>query len=131
MVNFASHSHSYNASDSIAPSYDFSADGRELQLRAVLYDTITASATLVFDKNKLHAGRTLAHFFGLLEFNDWLYRAHPTGLPWLQVFFRNLIFDESGSGHDAHPDFSSAQEEANFFDRAAGFCNLPGEEFQI
>lgn len=130
-VNSAGHSH--NASNSIAPpSYDLTADGHGLQLRAVLCDTITDSKSPEFDDDDiLHVGRTISNFFGLLQkSDDWLYCAHPTRLPWLQVFFRNLIRDNSGSSHNGRPDFRSAEKEADFFDCAAGFCDVLRQEFK-
>jgi hypothetical protein len=38
--------------------------------------------------------------------------------------------DDSGSGHGG-PDFTSKQEETYFFDRAAGFCALLDDLYNI
>jgi len=130
MINFLYNLHAYNAG-SHTSYLDFSVIGNDLHLHAVLCDTINDFKIPVLDGDFGLVAQSLVSLFGLLDFNDWLRRAHPTGLPWLQIFFRTIISDCSDSDGSGWPNFSSTREEDEFFEQAAGFCGVLEKTFDL
>jgi hypothetical protein len=44
---------------------------------------------------------------------------HPTGIPYLQAYFRTVVSDNSGYGYGQQP-FRDGESERRFFDEATG-----------
>ena len=62
-------------------SLNYTISGNELNLDAVLCDTITGLETSWLGGESGSFEEVLLRIFNLLDLNHWLYCAHPTGLP--------------------------------------------------
>jgi hypothetical protein len=95
-----------------------SIDNRTLHTTGVVCDSITAYRS---DFTSLH--QTFVDCFALVS--NWNELQHPTGLPWLQVFFRTFIMDKGGSTF-GQEHFTSEAEKNLFCNLAAGFSYALG-----
>lgn len=99
------------AGRNVVPVVDISEDFRVLTARGVIYDTIK-----VIDYHDEDSKVVKTTWQDLALGQPGL---HPTGIPYLQAYFRTVVADNSGYGYGPQP-FRDAESERRFFDEAAG-----------
>jgi Heterokaryon incompatibility protein (HET) len=116
-VNLYSIGGPFNCSYCLKPDFKVSIDNRTLRSTGVVYDSITA-----YRSDFISLYQAFVDCFALVS--NWNELQHPTGLPWLQVFFRTFIMDTGGSTF-GQEDTSKAEKNL-FCNLAAGFSYVLG-----
>lgn len=116
-VNYHSIGRSLDCSCCLEPDFEVSPNDRTLLTSGIICDSIAA-----YRSDFVSLRQTFVDCFALVS--DWNKLQHPTGLSWLQVFFRTFIMDQGGSTFGEEHFISNAEKEV-FCDLAAGFsCTL-------
>jgi hypothetical protein len=93
------------------PAAAISEDLRVLTARGVIYDTVR---DIDYHDEDQEVVKT---FWQDLALNQP--GLHPTGIPYLQAYFRTVVTDNSGHGY-GEPAFKDEESEKRFFDEATG-----------
>lgn len=93
------------------PDATISEDLRVLTARGVVYDTV---GDIDYHDEDRKAVRTFWQDLALSQPG-----LHPTGIPYLQAYFRTVVADNYGHGYGV-PAFKGEESEKRFFDEASG-----------
>jgi len=103
--------HSFRAAGDEQPKIVISEDLRVLTARGVIFDEIK---DIDHHDENLNIVKTFWQDLALRQPG-----LHPTGMPYLQAYFRTIVADNSGYGYGQQP-FRDAGSEKKFFDEASG-----------